>query len=136
MAKEMSIGEVARRFGLSASALRYYEEQGLLPPARRKSGRRVYDASIVPRLSVIELAKAAGFTIREIGELLAGCTGEAAPGTVWREMAERKLAELQRSIEAAHRMQVILDRLLACDCPTLDACGVQVSTTGAAGDGL
>lgn len=127
MATQMSIGEVASRFGLATSAIRYYEEQGLLPPARRQSGRRVYGRDILVRLSVIELAKAAGFTIREIGELLAGCTGRDSPGPVWRELAERKRAELQQTIDSARRMQSILDQLLACDCPSLKVCGEEAS---------
>ena len=121
----MSISEVARHFGLATSAIRYYEDQGLLPPARRRSGRRVYDADVLTQLSVIELAKAAGFTLREIGELIEGCSGRAAPGQMWRTLAERKLTELAHSIEVAQRMQAILQQLLACECPTLDTCGIE-----------
>lgn len=127
MQNDMSIGEVASKFGLAASAIRFYEQEGLLPPARRRSGRRVYDSDILHRLSVIELAKAAGFTIREIRELLDGCTGRARPGSMWRQLAQRKRSELQRSIETAQRMQAILDQLLACECPTLVACGKEAS---------
>ncbi len=59
----LTIGQVALKAGLRASAIRYYEAQGLLPPAPRHGGKRVYDASILVRLSAIDLAKTAGFTL-------------------------------------------------------------------------
>lgn len=52
----LAIGEVAGRAGLRASAIRYYEEQGLLPRPRRRSGKRVYDVSVLDRLALIELS--------------------------------------------------------------------------------
>jgi MerR family redox-sensitive transcriptional activator SoxR len=58
------IGEVARRAGLSTSALRYYERVGLLPPAARISKRRIYDSKVLGRIRIILLALDAGFTIK------------------------------------------------------------------------
>ena len=133
MPSTLTIGDVAREFGLATSAIRYYEDQGLLPRAARRSGRRVYSADIFPRLSVIELAKAAGFTIREIRELLDGCTGQGTPGPVWRQLARRKLGELQQSIDNAQRMHAILSALLACECPTLNVCGTEAATAARSG---
>jgi MerR family transcriptional regulator, redox-sensitive transcriptional activator SoxR len=63
---QMTIGAVAARSGLRASAIRYYEAQGLLPAAPREHGRRIYDTSVFERLAVIGLAKAAGFDLSEI----------------------------------------------------------------------
>ena len=60
-----SIGEVARRVGLSTSALRYYESVGLLPTPERSSGRRVYDQDALDRLAMIDVAQRAGFTLRD-----------------------------------------------------------------------
>ena len=57
----LTIGAVAARTGLRASAIRYYESRGLLPVASRAAGKRVYDASVLARLAVIRLAKTAGF---------------------------------------------------------------------------
>ena len=59
----MTIGEVARQVGIATSAIRYYEEIGLLPPPARVNGRRRYDWSAVQRLCVIEYAQQAGFTL-------------------------------------------------------------------------
>ena len=72
---EFSIGEVAKRAGIAASAIRFYEAEGLIPKAPRRSGRRMYDPSILDRLSLIELAKSAGFTMAEIKRLVALANG-------------------------------------------------------------
>jgi len=68
--RELSIGQVARAAGIAASALRYYEKAGLVPPPPRKSRQRRYDESIFGRLELIRLALDAGFTIRETRTLL------------------------------------------------------------------
>ena len=69
----LTIGEVARRAGVRASAIRYYEEAGLLPAPERVGGKRRYDEGILRRLAIIGGAKRAGFTLREIrGTTLAG----------------------------------------------------------------
>jgi MerR family redox-sensitive transcriptional activator SoxR len=68
----MSIGEVAKRAGVAASALRYYEREGLIPKADRRGGKRVYGADILDRLALIGVAKGAGFTVAEIQTLLSG----------------------------------------------------------------
>ena len=68
----LSIGEVARRTGLRASALRYYEESGLLPAPTRVKGRRVYDAQVIRRIDGLRFAQEAGFTLKEIKALFQG----------------------------------------------------------------
>jgi DNA-binding transcriptional MerR regulator len=67
----LSIGEVAGRSGVAASTLRYYEDSGLLRPQSRVAGRRRYDQTVLTRLEVIGLCKAAGFSLDEIRVLLA-----------------------------------------------------------------
>ena len=76
--KEMTIGEVASQAGTSASAIRYYEEIGLLPRHPRINGRRRYDPSAVQRLCVIN-AQQAGFTLGEIRELFFGFAAGTHP---------------------------------------------------------
>ena len=119
---ELGIGEVARRAGLKASALRYYEAEGLIPRAPQRSGRRVYDESILDRLRIIQLAKSAGFTMAEIKRLLSGFSRRTAPGQRWRALAETKRAELDERIAEARRMQRVLDAVTRCDCPSFDDC--------------
>ena len=68
----LTIGAVARRAGLRPSALRYYEDEGLLPAPARVNGRRRYDTDVFDRLAVIRLAQAAGLTVAEIRTFLHG----------------------------------------------------------------
>lgn len=117
--KMLSIGEVARRSGLRPSALRYYEEAGLVAPAARVSGRRHYDASVLDRLRVIACAQDAGFTIAEVRELL---RGEDEPPARWRALAERKLREVDAVIEKALATRRLLEESLRCNCVALQQC--------------
>ena len=68
--KNLSIGQVASLAGIATSAIRYYEGEGLLPAALRRSGRRIYDESVLDRLKFIEMAKRAGFSVAEIADAL------------------------------------------------------------------
>lgn len=119
----LRIGDVARGAGLRASALRYYERAGLLPPARRVGGQRRYDGSALRALAVIRLAQEAGFTVAEIRTLLHGFALGAPPSARWRALAHRKRREIDGLMTRARQMRRVLDRLLRCKCPTLEACG-------------
>ncbi|WP_245233878.1 MerR family transcriptional regulator [Mycobacterium sp. PS03-16] len=126
MEPELSIGEVARRTGVAATTLRYYEQIGLLPFARRAGGQRRYHESVLSRLEVIRLCKAAGFALDEIGLLFA----DDAPGRpVSRALAEDKLARIDTQIDALQRAREIIEWGMRCTCPSIDdcACGVHVS---------
>lgn len=118
----MSIGEVARRTGLRASAIRYYEDAGLLPPPRRVNGRRRYDTAVLTRLAVVRLAQEVGFTVAEVRTLVTEGKDEGIASDRWREMARRKRDEVQARIDRARQMQQVLEESLRCDCLTLDAC--------------
>jgi MerR family redox-sensitive transcriptional activator SoxR len=119
---EHRIGEVAKRVGLAASAIRYYEREGLIPRADRKGNARVYGSDIFDRLMLIELAKSAGFTIAETRQLVRGISKRTAPGPRWRTLAEKKLGEVEERIAEAHRMQAILKMMMRCECPTFEDC--------------
>ena len=88
------IGEVARRAGLSTSALRYYERVGLLPPPARVSKRRIYDAKVLGRIRIVLLALDAGFTVKETKTFLSGYPLTTTPAERWRALATKKLAEV------------------------------------------
>jgi MerR family transcriptional regulator, redox-sensitive transcriptional activator SoxR len=119
----LTIGEAARRAGVRASALRYYESVGLLPVPRRVNGRRRYDAEILRILAVIRLAKQAGFTVAETRTLLHGFSARTPPSARWRTLARRKLAEVDALIARAERMKRVLATVLECECPRLSDCG-------------
>ena len=133
----LSIGEVARRAGVRPSALRYYEQVGLISPQLRESGQRRYDPGIFNRLAVIAYAKEVGFTIADMKVLMSGaqsraCTptgnGRASgipsrPPERWHALALRKRRELDDLIVRANRMKRLLDAALQCRCLDLDDCG-------------
>lgn len=129
MDARLSIGEVARQTGLRTSAIRYYEAVGVLPPADRERGQRRYTAGTVRRLEVLDVAKRAGFTLDEARVLLAtGDDGTPAHEQI-RELAARKLPEVDALIERATAMRAWLSTATGCRCESLDVC-----TLFAAGD--
>jgi MerR family transcriptional regulator, redox-sensitive transcriptional activator SoxR len=118
----LTIGQVAARAGLRASAVRYYEVLGLLPAAARRGGKRIYDPSIVDRLGVIALAKVAGFELREIRETLSK-VGDSQPAPTWKRLGETKRVALDQQIARLTRMKDALAKLDGCRCDTLEGCG-------------
>ena len=119
---EYRIGEVAERTGIAASAIRYYEREGLIPKADRRGNARIYDGEIFDRLSLIELAKSAGFTVSETRQLVRGVSKRTAPGPRWRALAQKKLVEVEQRIVEAHRMRTTLNMMMGCECPTFEDC--------------
>ena len=118
----LPIGAVAKRAGLRVSALRYYEQAGLISPAQRVGGRRVYDDGVFSSIALVQLAQEAGFTVAETRMLISGF-GRGTPASArWQAMARRKLVDVARRIEQAERMKGLLERLLHCRCETLDQC--------------
>ena len=118
----LTIGEVAERAGIAASALRYYEREGLIPKAAREGGKRVYDEDILDLLLLIGVSKSAGFTVAEIKTLLAGFTRRTPPGVRWRKLAKAKLTELDERIAEVQRMKRVLEAVTRCECPTIEEC--------------
>ncbi len=118
----LTIGEVARRAGVRASALRYYESVGLLEAPRRRAGRRAYNGAVLDMLRVVRLAQGAGFTLAEIRRLLHGFDQSTPASKRWRMLAERKLRDVTALVERAQRMQRLLGDLLSCECSELADC--------------
>ena len=107
----LTIGELACRAGVSTSALRYWEELGLLPAPARISGQRRYPASAAARIGVILLLRDAGFTLAEQKAFMA--SHAAAPGD-WQHLARHKLAELDEQIAKAQTAREAIDHALRC----------------------
>jgi MerR family copper efflux transcriptional regulator len=107
----LTIGELAQRTGLAPSALRYYEELSLLPPAPRVSGKRRYPPSFVEMIGVILLLRDVGFSLAETKILMASRTESP---TTWRGLVRRKVAELDDQIEKATLARVALKHALRC----------------------
>jgi MerR family redox-sensitive transcriptional activator SoxR len=121
---ELTISEVARQVGLQASAIRYYERIGLLPPAPRMSGQRRYDTTVLYRLAIIQRARQLGFTLSEIRHLFLGFRNTTRPSERWRTLSQEKLAELDRLMEGVRAVRGVLRKMTSgCQCDTLDQCG-------------
>jgi DNA-binding transcriptional MerR regulator len=106
----LTIGELARQAGVSTSALRYYEEVGLLCAPARISGQRRYRESAAAAVAVILLLRDAGFTLAEQKALMAPGDGTAD----WRAIAQRKLAELDEQIARAQAAREAISHGLRC----------------------
>jgi len=119
----MTIGEVARRTGLQASAIRYYEKIGLLPKTHRIGGQRRYETSVLNYLEVIDVARSAGFRIEEIRHLFHGF-GKGTPAfRRWELLAQRKITEMDELIARAKKMKRLLEKADRCKCLDLEDCG-------------
>ncbi|MFG1922695.1 MerR family transcriptional regulator [Cryptosporangium sp. NPDC048952] len=106
-----SIGELARATGVATSALRYWEDLGLLPAAYRESGQRRYPDSAAHDVGQILVLQEAGFSLRDIRAVL---TAWAEDPDAWRTLAEQKLTELDERIARAQAARDAVAHGLAC----------------------
>ena len=118
----LSIGQVAKRTGLRTSALRYYEDAGILPSPARVSRRRIYDADAIRRIEVLKFAQQAGFTLDEIKTLFHGFRSETPLSARWQTLAQAKLHELDVLAKRIQRMRRALDLGLKCGCIRIEDC--------------
>jgi len=120
MAEFLTIGELARRTGVTTSALRYYDGLGLVRPARRVSGHRRYAVDAVAAVGVVRFLQEVGFTLAETKRLLA--SRKRSPDT-WRALSLRKSEELRHRIERDEAARQAIEHSLVCpkddllDCP-------------------
>jgi MerR family transcriptional regulator, redox-sensitive transcriptional activator SoxR len=122
MASEsLTIGQVASRAGMRTSSIRYYESVGVLADPERVSGQRRYTPEIFVRLGFIDVAQRAGFSLEEIRELLEG-SSKAQASERLRELARRKLPDVEQLIARAEALKGWLEAANSCECPTLEMC--------------
>ena len=120
----LTISHVAGRIGLQPSAIRYYEQIGLLPPAQRMSGQRRYHPTVLYQLAIIQRGRQLGFTLPEIRQLFFGFRDSTRASDRWRTLSRRKLRELNDLMDGIKAMRALLKKLMArCRCDTLDECG-------------
>ena len=120
--EELTISEVARRSGVRASTIRYYESINVLPAARRANGRRRYDVAILDRLAFIQVAQRLGFRLSEIVVLLEQREGAVPLSQRWQAKAREKLAEVEQVIRQAREVRQTLISGLGCGCENLEEC--------------
>jgi MerR family transcriptional regulator, redox-sensitive transcriptional activator SoxR len=129
MSTLLTIGEVARRAGVRASAIRYYEEAGLLEEPERVGGKRRYDEEALRRLALIGGAKRAGFTLGEIRTLLHGFPAGTGAAQRWQALASEKLVEVDEAIAQLRQTKGLLEEALRCECASLDECARLLNQT-------
>jgi DNA-binding transcriptional MerR regulator len=116
-AVEYTIGELAARFGLATHVLRHWEDTGLLSPARRVAGRRMYGPAHVTRVAEIQIGKDAGFGLDQLRELF------AAPDHDRRqEVLRAQLAQVRDRIARLELSQKLLEHGLRCRHEDYQAC--------------
>jgi DNA-binding transcriptional MerR regulator len=130
----VDITEVARRSGVPASTLRFYEEKGLIASIGRRGLRRLFDPGVLERLALIALARAAGFTLEEIARMFAP---NGRP-RIERQMLADKADELDRTIRRLSAMRDSLRHAAACPAPSHMECPtfrrfLQAAASGAIG---
>jgi MerR family transcriptional regulator, redox-sensitive transcriptional activator SoxR len=126
VAEDMAISEVARVFGLRTSAIRYYEQIGILPAPIRRNGRRRYDNTALFRLAVVQRGRETGFTLKEIRELFFGFPPGTRPPKRWHQLSQRKIVELHDRMNRLKQMETLLKRVENCRCDALDECGEKI----------
>ena len=127
----MDIAEVAQRSGVPASALRYYEEKGLIASIGRQGLRRVFDAGVLERLALIAVGRTAGFSLDEIARMF----GPGGQPSIDRQMLADKAEELDRTIRQLSAMRDGLRHAAACPAPSHMECPTFRRFLGAAASG-
>ena len=120
----LTIGQLAQRFGLNTSAIRYYERVGVLPAPAREGGRRRYGSDAVRRLRLLEVAKRAGFSLEESKVLLQSAEAGAPASSSLRTLAARKLPDLEAHIAHAQAMRDWMLAAAECTCRSFDVCAL------------
>jgi MerR family redox-sensitive transcriptional activator SoxR len=123
MSTLLTIGEVARRSGVAASALRFYEERGLIASERAGSGHRRYPRPVLRRIAFIVFAQRIGLTLDEIGAELAGLPPERVPDRRdWSRLSRRWAARIDQRIAELERLKLGLGECIGCGCLSLERC--------------
>ena len=121
----ISIGDLARRTGLSLSAIRFYEAKGLIEPFRSSGGQRRYLRSDIRRLSFIRIAQIMGLSIDGIAAELARLPHGRTPNAAdWRRISVAMRAMLDEKIATIERIRDRLDGCIGCGCLSLQKCAL------------
>ncbi len=121
----LPIAQFARRAGVRASALRFYEDEGLIVSARSAGGRRHYPKAELRRVAFIRAAQAVGLTLEEIRTALASLPGKRTPTKEdWARLSRGWRPLLDQRIAAIERLRDTLDNCIGCGCLSLKACAL------------
>lgn len=121
----LPIGDLARRTGLSVSAIRFYEEKGLVEPHRTSGNQRRFLRSDIRRLSFILIAQKLGLSLREVEEALAGLPQGRTPNAAdWKRISGEVRIRIDAQIAALEKVREDLDGCIGCGCLSLKKCAL------------
>ena len=121
----MTISEVAKRSGVAASALRFYEERGLIQSEREGSGHRRFARPVLRRIAFIVFAQRIGLSLEEIGAELAKLPPDRAPtGRDWSRLSSTWTSRIDERIAELQRLKAGLTTCIGCGCLSLDRCAL------------
>jgi MerR family redox-sensitive transcriptional activator SoxR len=123
VSEPLTIGETAKRSGVAASALRFYEERGLITSERAGSGHRRYPRPVLRRIAFIVFAQRIGLSLEEIGAELAKLPPHGAPKRRdWSRLSAAWSGRIDERIEELERLKAGLTECIGCGCLSLDRC--------------
>lgn len=121
----LPIGDLARRTGLSVSAIRFYEEKGLVEPHRTSGNQRRFLRSDIRRLSFILIAQKLGLSLKEVEEALAGLPQGRTPNAAdWKRISGEVRTRIDAQIAALEKVREDLDGCIGCGCLSLKKCAL------------
>ena len=136
MAELLTIGQVARRSGVASSALRFYEERGLITSERAGSGHRRYPRSVLRRIAFIVFAQRVGLSLDEIAAELEKLPPDRAPNRRdWSRLSGTWTSRIDERIAELERLRAGLTSCIGCGCLSLDRCKLSNPNDRAAGLG-
>lgn len=134
--ERLTIGEVAARTGVATSALRFYEDEGLLAPERTAAGHRRYPRELLRRVSFIRAAQEVGITLSEVRAALACLPEERTPTREdWARLSAGWRERLDQRIAALEGLRDRLDGCIGCGCLSLERCAIVNPGDAMAGEG-
>jgi MerR family transcriptional regulator, redox-sensitive transcriptional activator SoxR len=123
LANRVTIGELARRAGVAASALRYYEQLGLISSDRSAGGQRRYARATLRRVAFIRAAQVVGLSLDEVRSALARLPDERTPNkTDWNRVSATWIRRIDERIDELHELRGRLDSCVGCGCLSLRTC--------------
>src|SRR5262249_43671708 len=123
MGDVLTIGELAKRSGTATSALRFYEEAGLIQPERTDAGHRRYPRAVIRRVAFIVFAQRIGLSLREIRTELARLPKNRAPERAdWAKLSGEWTKRIRARMAELERLQATLTECIGCGCLSLDRC--------------
>jgi|GEM_PF-36860 len=120
---QLTVGELTRRSGFAASALRFYESRGLIHSSRTGGGQRRYERGVLRRLAFIRAARNVGLSLEEVTEVLARLPESRTPTRAdWARISKAWRARLDEQIRALTALRDGLESCIGCGCLSLDRC--------------